>query len=45
MIKVKGKFIDGYVLGLRGVDLDIYIVVGILMDYECFIYEEGLEKL
>ncbi|WP_435255492.1 adenine deaminase [Tenacibaculum sp. A30] len=39
------KPVDGHAPGLRGEDLDKYIVEGIYTDHECFTYEEGLEKL
>ena len=39
------KPVDGHAPGLRGEDLDKYIVAGIYTDHECFTYEEGLEKL
>ncbi|TVZ59488.1 adenine deaminase [Flavobacteriaceae bacterium MAR_2010_105] len=43
--KHHNKPIDGHAPGLRGEKLTKYIDAGISTDHECFIHEEGLEKL
>lgn len=45
VVKKVGKFIDGYVFGFRGEDVVCYVVVGIIIDYECFMLEEVFDKL
>jgi len=40
-----GKVIDGHAPGLKGNDLQKYIVAGISTDHECFTYEEAVEKI
>lgn len=39
------KPIDGHAPGVRGEDISKYISAGISTDHECFMFEEGLEKL
>ncbi len=43
--KRHGKRIDGHAPGLRGADLEAYVAAGIETDHECFLLEEGREKL
>ena len=39
------KPVDGHAPGVRGKDIEQYIVAGISTDHECFTLEEALEKL
>lgn len=40
-----GKPVDGHAPGLRGQDLDKYIITGISTDHECINFEEAEEKI
>lgn len=41
----EGGYIDGYCLQFGGKDLNVYVVVGIWIEYEVIIVEEVWEKL
>ncbi|HMM28462.1 MAG TPA: adenine deaminase [Aggregatilineaceae bacterium] len=41
----EGRVLDGHCPGLRGADLNAYIVAGIQSDHECTTVEEAREKL
>ncbi|MEW5760576.1 MAG: adenine deaminase, partial [Candidatus Thermoplasmatota archaeon] len=41
----RGRIIDGHAPGLRGEELNEYILAGMSSDHECIRYREGVEKI